>query len=218
MLLSESKWLRAQILQLDLPPQAKILNFGSQNLKTLKKKQPYVLDNIHYTTSMRSWQMLNFDLFPGEGVDISGNVLEQATFSHLVEYRFDGLYLFNVLEHVNDVGEICKRIQDLLPSGAYLLVSVPFEFPVHNDPIDNRFRPTPAQLAECFERCILIQSETVTDKDWLSCLSGDWQMALKYLVRLAIPFYRPRNWWTQVCLLTYLTKKFSVTCCVLRKR
>jgi hypothetical protein len=217
MLLAESEWFLSVIDGLNLSPGAKVLNFGSQRLSALHY-QEYIRDNIYRPVSRKHWELLNFDLFPGEGVDISGNILDDDCFTALVQRKFGGVFVFNVLEHLADRTSICFRIEQLLSKGGYLLVSVPFKYPIHNDPIDSRFRPTPHEVLQLFPSCTIVKSDIIIDKSYLFYLMRNKHLAMKFIVRLLTPFYRFANWKTQVALLPYLFKNFQVTVVVLQKR
>jgi SAM-dependent methyltransferase len=216
MLIAESEWIKKTIQELQLPPGSKVLNFGSQRINLLRY-QRYIEQNIYRTVALKQWQLLNFDLYPGEGVDINGDITQDDVFSALKEVCLGAIFAFNVLEHVVDRALICSRIVQLLPKGGYLLASVPFNYPVHNDPIDNRFRPTPDELIHLFPSCILVKSNIVVDKSYLFYLRRNKRVAVKFILRLLTPFYKFANWKTQVALLPYLFKKFQVTVVVLQK-
>ena len=217
MLLAESEWIKSVIEELSLPPGTKVLNFGSQRAKVLRY-QPYIKDNIYSPVARKQWELLNFDLFPGEGVDISGNIMDDDCFTALAQRKFGVVFVFNVLEHLTDRISICSRIEKLLSSNDYLFVSVPFKYPIHNDPIDNMFRPTPDEVLQLFPSCILVKSDIVIDKSFLFYIKRNSRLAIKFILRLLTPFYKYSNWKTQVALFPYFFKQFQVTVAVLKKR
>jgi SAM-dependent methyltransferase len=217
MLLAESEWLKSAIEELVFPPGEMVLNFGSQKLSALKY-QGYIKENIYRPVARKHWELLNFDLFPGEGVDISGDIMDDDCFFALVQRKFGVVFVFNVLEHLADRTSICLRIERLLSKGGYLLVSVPFKYPIHNAPIDNLFRPIPDELLQLFPSCALVKSDIIIDESFLFYLQRNSRMAIKFILRLLTPFYKFSNWKTQVALFPYFFKKFQVTVAVLKKR
>jgi len=54
---------------------------------------------------------------------------------------FDVVLLLDVLEHIEDAGELLAQIQRVLKPGGRLLMSVPFLYPIHDAPRDF-LRPT----------------------------------------------------------------------------
>ena len=217
MLLVESEWLRSVIEGLPLPPGAKVLNFGSQR-RSILRHQSYIEKNIYRPADRKHWELLHFDLFPGKGVDISGDILPDDCFFDLYQRKFEAAFVFNVLEHLADRASICSRIEQLLPNGGYLLVSVPYKYPIHNDPIDNGFRPTPEEVLQLFPSCTLVKSDIIIDESFLFYMQRNIYTTVKFILRLLTPFYKFSNWKTQVALFPYFFKKFQVTVAVLKKR
>ena len=123
MLLAESEWFKSAIEALDLPPGTKVLNFGSHKVSVVRY-QGYIDENIYRPVARKQWELLNFDLFPGEAVDISGDIMQDDVFAALVEREFGAIFLFNVLEHLTDHASICSRIGKSPPKADYILVTV----------------------------------------------------------------------------------------------
>lgn len=217
MLLKESLWLNKTILNLELAPGNKVLNFGCQD-KIVYKYQPHLYNNIIKPTIDSGAKIINYDLFPGKGVDISGDLFDDNVFNKLKEYNFRYIYLFNVLEHVEDKEKLCLRIEELLEKNGTILISVPHSYPIHYDPIDNGFRPTPKEIADLFPNCEIIDSKIVIDHNFLFYLMNNWRVSLKFVGRLFTPFYRYDRWRnTIVPKLNWLNKPYKIACIVLRK-
>ena len=113
---------------------------------------------------------------------------------------------------------MCLRIEDLIATRGIILISVPFSFPTHYDPIDNGFRPKPNEIANLFPNCEIIDSEIVVDYDYLYYLSTNWRGSLKFIARLFTPFYRYERWKNTILpKLKWLNKPYKVTCVILKK-
>jgi 2-polyprenyl-3-methyl-5-hydroxy-6-metoxy-1,4-benzoquinol methylase len=78
--------------------------------------------------------------------------------------RIKTVFAFNLLEHVSNYNKAAKNISSVIPKGGYLFVSCPREFPYHPDPIDNGFRPTPAELAGLFPKMKIIKKSIIYQK------------------------------------------------------
>lgn len=218
MLLEESLWLKKAIQNSKLEEGYKVLNFGSQD-ERVYKYQPYLYSNIIKPSISKGVEIINYDLFPGKGVDISGNLLENKIFEKLKSYKFDAIYLFNVLEHVENIERISNRIEDLLIIDGLLFISVPYSFPVHFDPIDNLFRPTPEEVANLFKNCIVIESSIIEDHHYIYYLFRNWRIAFKFILRILTPFYKYNSWKRNIIpKIVWFTKTFKVTCLILRKK
>jgi hypothetical protein len=136
----------------------------------------------------------------------------------------------NLLEHVSDRMIISEAILSILKPGGYLIATVPYRFPYHEDPIDTMYRPTVAEVAALFpgtsvhKSAIVRASRFVFEKqvkrhwngfEWVP--GGSYRDLRRLMVRCAAPFYRPRSWWASVRRLGEIVPGYKVTCVILRK-
>ena len=217
MLIKESLWIKDIIRDINLPPGAKILNIGSQDEKYLKQ-QYYIKENIVDTCTDEGYQIVNLDIKPGKGVDIVGDICNEEIQMKLQEMKISAIYLFNILEHVTDIGAICSSIEKILPKRGYILFSGPYVFPKHLDPIDNLFRPKPNDLLQYFNTLDIVDSAILKDYTYSYYLFRDWRLFFRTLMRIFSPFYKFNKWRTVIIpKLRYLNKNYEVTCALLRK-
>ncbi len=218
MLIKESEYLGRLINNLDLPRNSKILNIGSQSNRYLKEK-PHIYANIISISNSKGFKVINFDLFPGDGIDIFGDIYDSKVFSQLIKMDFDAIYLFNVLEHVIDVNEFAFKVESLMSSGKHLLVSVPFKYPRHFDPIDNGFRPNPNELNRMFRRCIMLENSIIIDYNYCYYLFSSFKKFISTLIRLLSPFYKYNKWRNIVIpRFLWLNKNYQISCAHFVKR
>jgi len=135
MLIKESKWIGNLIKEMDLKKEAVFLNFGSQS-------DSYNCDNDHIAKNVitpvrEKYIIVNLDIKERPGVDISGDILDDHFFKNLKKYKFHCVLLCNVLEHVENHVELCRRTGELIKKNGYIIFSGPYDYPVHLDPIDN---------------------------------------------------------------------------------
>lgn len=219
MLIRESQWLKSVILSLDIKAGSNVLNFGSCN-SAYTKMRPQIEMNIYNPTIAKNLVLLNFDLFPGEGIDIHGDILNDIVHSKLSSYNFSMIYLFNVLEHVEDIKSICDKIEQILQPGGYLLITVPYSFPPHDEPIDNGFRPLPNEVANLFKSCVIVKQNILSDYKYPHYLKRNInRIILSFFGKSTdtSPVYKPDNWKQPFYLLKYFFQCFKVTCLVLKK-
>ena len=218
MLELESLWLNRIIKEIKIRPNEKILNFGSQSLQSLKD-QPYIYNNVIAELEKQGTKLINFDIKEGKGIDVSGNIFDDAVFEKLKSFNFSYILLLNVLEHVTDVQKICDRINDLMDKNSKIIITVPYNFPCHFDPIDNGLRPSVSELAGYFPNLILINGEIITDHKYTYYLLRYWRTSFRFLFRIITPFYKFITWkMTIITKIPYMFKNFKVTCIVLEKR
>jgi hypothetical protein len=218
MLKIESIWIKTIINQIEINQNTYILNFGSQSQKTLKY-QPYIHYNVIAELQKKGAKIINFDIKEGEGIDISGNIYDYEVFERLKKYNFSYIFLFNVMEHVKEINEFCYRIQNLVKVNNMIIVTVPYDFPYHFDPIDNGLRPNVSELVKYFPNLIMIYGETITDYKYTYYLVHYWHITVRFIFRIFTPFYKFNTWKkTIITKIPYLFKPFKVTCVVLQKR
>lgn len=109
----------------------------------------------------RGGRVVLHELATTDGIDVAGDLLLEETWLRLRAAGFRSLLCANLLEHLEDRRRLVELVQQHLPPGGYLLVTVPRRYPYHTDPIDTRYRPTPVQLAAAFEGLELVDERLV---------------------------------------------------------
>jgi hypothetical protein len=122
-----------------------------------------------------------------------------------------------MFEHVQSRPELARRLGEMLPSGGVLVLTVPNSYPYHADPMDNGFRPDPAERAALFPGWSAVCSAIVADKSFGEAIRKNPRYGLKMLLRSMIPWPRPRSWRSAVAHWAWLCKPYKVTCLLLRK-
>jgi SAM-dependent methyltransferase len=216
MLINEAKWIGEAIRTLPLEGGSVFLNFGSQSEEYNKKNihiEKYLLKPIRENHSIK-----NLDLKPGKGIDFAGDLYEDVFFGELKKQNFDCILLCNVLEHVEQIEPLCRRLSDLLDKNGIIIFSGPYHYPIHYDPIDNGFRPTIDEVVKLFPDFKLINSDIVIDYTYSYYLLKDYKLFITTLLRVFAPFYRFKKW-KKVVLpkFNYWNKKFNVTCVIIQK-
>jgi hypothetical protein len=119
---------------------------------------------------------------------------------------------------------VCAALEELLPPGGLLFLSVPHEFPYHPDPIDTMFRPGVEQLLRLFPRSVCVRAESIAGgTSWDLAAGGLMTVARKGVQRLVTQTRVQTSAGGGVAAqgaLTYipwLFRPFRVTCAVLRK-
>lgn len=165
----ESLWIKSAIQK--LKPEAgndEVANIGSSTDHFRRIIQPHIHQNIINTLLATGWKIVNVDLKREKGVDVVGDITK-VTFSEPLKDRFSLTICTNLLEHVEDIKLVAKNLVDITRNGGYLLITVPYRYQIHLDPIDNGFRPTPQQIIDLFsdvaESIIDSKIISITDKD-----------------------------------------------------
>lgn len=217
MLIKESLWVKEKINELNFSKGTKFLNFGAQNNNYLKY-QKYIQENVYEPIIKKKYKLINFDLKPGNGIDIYGDLRDLTIFYKLKRLDCECVLLFNVLEHLYDISSFVNLLSKLMDRGDIIMITVPYKFPYHEDPIDNGFRPKPDELIEMFKDFIPLDSKIIIDHKYIFYLCTNYRVLLKFLFRLLTPFYKYKKWKTNILpKLLWMFKNFQVSCVILKK-
>jgi len=217
MLKQEAQWVGDAIRDLSFAQVSPLLNVGSGTAEFRQQLQPWIDQWIFAPLRQRSVEVCHLDLQHGEGVDLSGDLNDGEFSAGLSARGYQTVLCCNLLEHVRDPGAICAKLERILRQGGYIIVTVPYRFPYHPDPIDTMFRPTPNEVAQLFPHCQLI-SGTLIDGGtvWDYVEHDPWILMAKARQRLASA---PRHGGIKgsASFLPWLFRRFQQTCVLMRK-
>jgi SAM-dependent methyltransferase len=146
----ESIWIKNALQKIKpVNGRNEVANIGSSTDHFRKVIQPHIHHNIIETLSRSGWRVVNIDLKQETGVDLIADVTKQ-NFAEQFEERFSLTLCTNLLEHVEDINLVVRNLVAITRSGGHILITVPYKYKTHFDPIDNGFRPTPQQIVDLF--------------------------------------------------------------------
>ena len=212
----EADWLLSELTKYynDI---SSILNIGSSTLDFRTTKQPHIDANLFAPLNEMGIPVIHNDLKDDIGVDLVGDISSEENKSIIHKANVNCVICSNLLEHVESVNLMANSIVSLLPVGGLIFVTVPYKYPLHFDPIDNGYRPSPAFLNETFINTEMVsQSVLQVGKSYRRYFSNPL-LLLKSICRLLLPFYKYRGWKTNAYSLLWAFREKSVTCAVLRK-
>jgi hypothetical protein len=196
-----------------------IVNLGSGTRHFRVVSKPYIERDIFDPLARRGARVVHADLKAGDGIDVSGDLFATAVQTRLRQAGADAILACNIMEHLpTELRERFPAVLDsLLAPGGVLVITVPYSYPYHADPIDTLYRPSPQALAACFPgyevmEARIIESESYGD-EFLA--GGPWRMARK-LVRLLVPL-PPRRWLSHAHRMLWLFRPYRLSAVVLRK-
>lgn len=147
----ESIWIRNALQKLKpVSGHLDVANIGSSTAYFRKTIQPHIQNNIIIPLENSGWNVLNVDLKKEDGVDLVADVTKPH-FAEPFKDRFAITICTNLLEHVEDIKLVTNNLTAITRSGGYILITVPYKYKLHYDPIDNGFRPTPQQIIDLFK-------------------------------------------------------------------
>ncbi len=144
----------------------KVANFGSSTTEFRTKVQPHIHNLIILPLENKGWEILNIDFKQDDGVDIVAD-LTNINFGEKLKDQFALTLCTNLLEHVEDINVVIKNLIAVTQSNGHILITVPYKYKIHHDPIDNRFRPQPQEIVALFNcnKVEIIASSIITIND-----------------------------------------------------
>ncbi|MCH8153366.1 MAG: hypothetical protein IH830_13450 [Planctomycetes bacterium] len=152
------------------------------------------------------------------GVDIVGDILDSRTQDGIRSLRARSILCTNILEHVANREGFCRVCEDLLPAAGLLLVSVPYRYPYHPDPIDTLFRPDLGQLKRLWRDLDFVEGKIVSFGNYFRAMRRKkWLIARDaYLVFAGVA--KIDRWRVLVGNYRFLFSRYEASCAVFRKR
>ena len=184
----EAVWIGQALARIGEDRLSPLINLGSSTEEYRTRVCPQIEMNIFRPLRDRGIAVYHVDLKAERGVDIVGSILDQSVQEAVAALSPGSILCNNLLEHVRErstLVEVCRR---LLRPGGYFVVSVPYRYPYHPDPIDTGFRPSLDELCDVLEGFEFVRGEEVRfgnyskqlrEKRWL--LFRDAYLVLKSL-------------------------------------
>lgn len=213
MLFNEAKFIGDVMYKLQPEDVFPLCNLGSSDDDLSKYRQPWIDEYIFKPAREKGYKVVNVDIKEHEGVDLVGDVTDPNFMEKLKEIGFKSVICSNLLEHVPKKSrkEICDSLMELIPKEGYFFISGPYKFPYHPDPIDTMFRPNIEEMASLFPNSTIIESSIITSNDHRKPIE-----LAKNIVRIFMPFYKPREWLFFPRQLPWLFRSYKATCIILQ--
>ena len=189
-----------------------IINLGSGNIGRLIIKKPWVMHNVFEPFKKKSL-ITHVDSIAYPGVTIVQDLSQKNAFSFCNNLKGSKLFILaNVLEHIPKKAhaELLNKIYSKMKSKDGLIISVPYDYPYHADPIDNMYRPSPNELKKLLPLTWL-QGEIVSAGSYREEFLN--MNGLKKIRRLLKPLWilqKPKKW-LENHRLFYLFKQYQIT-------
>lgn len=161
MFIDEARWLESVLRGLDLPAGSKLLDIGSSTLDFRTRIQPHIERHVFAPLRARGVLVSHLDARAEPGVDIVADI---ATLDGVAS-DFDVAICTSLLEHVVDRADTARNICRVVKPGGVLILTVPRRYPLHRDPIDTGFRPSPTQLQDLVRWSAVIEQSTLTIRE-----------------------------------------------------
>jgi hypothetical protein len=217
----EAAWIGGELGKLDVAALSPMIELGSSTAHFRTLEQPHIDRFIIAPLRSRGVDVIHADQKAGAGIDISGNIYEPSIQEALQAIRANSILCCNIFEHVTDRAEFAHICDSLLQPGGLLVVSVPYSYPHHSDPIDTYFRPDPDGIAALFPGYDLISGSVIESQTYASELSAKGAKGLSELgtqlgLLLAV-WVGPKRWAQRNHRLLWLFRRYKIAVAILRK-
>jgi hypothetical protein len=190
-----------------------IINLGSGNVEQLMKTKPWVSKNVFDLLKKQKVKVLHVDAENFPGVDIVQDLSQPNSLSFCDRLKGSKLFILaNVLEHIPKKAhaELLNKIYSKMKSNDGLIITVPYDYPYHADPIDTFYRPSPNELKKLLPLKWL-EGEILSAGSYKEEFRR--MNTLKKIRKLLKPlwiFQKPTKW-LESHRLFYLFKKYQMT-------
>jgi SAM-dependent methyltransferase len=221
---SEAQYIGSLLSTLTSEQLSPALNLGSSTLHFRRVAQPHIEREIFEPLQHRGIKVVHADLKAAEGVDVVGDIYDPAIKQKIKQVDAKLVICCNIIEHVTDPREFMRICASLIQPGGKLLVTVPYSYPYHPDPIDTYLRPSPEQVARLIEGFELSDARVLQDSTYLADLRREKslpQLLRHFAVHLAKffwPFSNFNAWKARYHRYLWLFRPYKTSCVLLTKR
>jgi hypothetical protein len=123
MMRCDAEWLGRTFAQLSKEDLSPLLNLGSSSQRFRTVEQPYIHGLVFAPLEGRGVRVVHSDLKVAPGVDVSGDIFDDADFAKLKAVGARAVVCTHMYEHVRDRDELTRRLLELLPEGGRFFVT-----------------------------------------------------------------------------------------------
>jgi hypothetical protein len=215
MLHDEAVRVRAMLLEIGAAKLSPMLNVGSSTAAFRTTSSPHIEGELFGPLRAQGISVCHLDRKAADGVDVSGDIFDPELRQDLAARGFRCLLLCNVLEHVRDRAGLAAACEEIVGRGGLILVTVPASYPYHADPIDNFYRPSPAELAGLFQRSELRRAETVAGPTYQEAIEAAGSSLMTELASTAfaalLAVVRPRSFLSRAHRWRWYRRPYTVS-------
>lgn len=218
MMLCDARWLEKVFGELSNEEISPVLNIGSSTKKFREIDQPHISQYVFKPLEERGIEIIHTDIKSAPGVDVTADIFDDESLKKLAGIKPKVIICTHMLEHVRDREELTKRLLKVLPEGGIFLITVPYSYHYHADPIDTMYRPSPEELASLFVGQKIIRKEVlIGDNYWKKIRQRPVTLFFRHFFRFFIPFLGVAKWKRSMRKLYWLFNPYKVSAIMGRK-
>lgn len=166
----EAQWVGEVLARLGAERISPVLELGSSTLAFRTVEKPHIDRLVHAPLRALGVKVVHCDLKAEPGVDISGDIYDPAVREAVKAVGARCVLCCNILEHLTDREAFIRTCDEVLSPGGVLVLTVPYSYPLHLDPIDTYYRPTPEALRALLPGYALVEAKVIRSGSHLSDL------------------------------------------------
>ena len=217
----EADWICGKLLALGPEKASPVENLGSSTLQFRTNKKPHIENRLFNPLRRAGFEIVHIDMRDDEGVDLVGDLTSSEFLEEIKSRQFRSVICSNLLEHLVDREACVQACADIVGEDGILVVTVPYSYPYHADPIDTLYRPSPKVLANDFTEMSMIESEVLVDGTLVAEeFSSGFKKSLLYVTKAmyrVLNILRPRIALSQLHRFAWFFLTYKVTCAVFSK-
>ena len=210
MFVQEAKLLHELIGSLQWNGNGTVLDIGSSSREYRCKIQPHIDGYIFRPLREVGYKIAYLDKKNEEGIDIIADLTDPLFDRNLQKTTYDLIICSNILEHVIDRELFINNLLSFAHKGSVIIITVPFKYFKHLDPIDTMFRPSLDELIQWINQKgeFEIQHSSYIVINEKRYYKRKMKLARYIPIRLSVDFWR------------YYLKSFrwKVTCIAVKKK
>lgn len=152
MFLEEAIWIANFLATSQLRKGQALIDVGSSDEKLRCLNLPFIDYYIFRPLRKSGVNIIHIDQREGEGVSIVCDLSSENIDTLKNIYPVDVVLCASLLEHVLNRDLVLQRIKELTKPGGYIIITVPYVYKYHPDPIDTWYRPSNTDLEILFNK------------------------------------------------------------------
>ena len=197
------------------------INLGSGDIFHQRLTKPWMARFIFDPLQSRGVKIIHTDLVMRDGVDLQIDLSSAEDLSKLQKIGKSKIFLLcNVLEHVptefrttmiNSIVSIMNRLD-------HLIITVPYSYPYHADPIDTGYRPSADELSSTVGLKVTYARTIPAGNFQEELLMMTPAKRLRKILKPLYPFQKLNKYRENLSRLQFLFKNYEITIVAAQRR
>ena len=214
--INECNWIYQNLRNYKINEISPIIDLGGSTEKYRTIDQPWLENDFYQKLRNKGVNILFSDIKKEVGVDLVGDIFNNKFVLSLKRSNFNCIFCCNFLEHVLDPKDLIDRCMSILPIGGILVITVPYSYPYHRDPIDTLYRPDIGELSKLVDSHEIISSEIISTGSYRDHIAKSPWKIFRH-IRVFFPFLGFEKWKRSAIKLKWLFTNFKHTCMIVKK-